>query len=769
MSKKRREVGDYWIDQKIGSGTYAKVYKCTHKNTEKVFAMKAIDKKKIEGRHLEANLELEISIMMRYRHRNLVHLMHTMRGPKNIFLVMEYCGGGDLAEAISKHGPLPESKVEPLLAQLACGLEFLWSRNLVHRDIKPQNILLTGDLDSTLKLADFGFARYLGAAHLAETACGSPLYMAPEVLRREGYNNKADLWSVGCVLFEMLTKLTPFTAYNEIELLRNVEANKIAKIPNGLRFSAECANVLRGLLRQDQIQRISFQEFFSSPFVMSGRQKLIDMGVNMTSSNSSNISVSSSQHDDQPLRRSANATMTTTTMTTTTAAARSSGGSGDGSSSKVPAPRTRAQTEPAVRGGGSSSSHSDDFLLIDTTTSKQQVLFTNANSGGGSVHGSRSSSGSGGSGGRSSGSSSGSSSSSTGGAERSKMSDRRPPLSPRDSRTDAATAIPIHRQHQQQHQQHQHYQQQQQQQHYQPQQHYQQQQQQQQHYQSQQHYQQQQQQQQQQQHNHQRPPPATAVHILPTSMQASEALPDARQSDQLWRRGLAVGQLAEVLLCSTHAYGTKECVCLQEEYGGGPKAMDVMIDKLTTSLSLSTRSLELLRVSFERRSRSGRSLNNSLRGSTASMDASSSTTTTTDVYEKAMRNQIVHYTDVTRSATKQLHSLLSLRSLRPENIPMNDWEERAENAIHSAVLSMSRRAAGLQALTSTCTTSDDARKHSSSHAQSLYEHSLCLLEDLLANVQENQLKFMFLSSLAEKITGRLKDLMSSSTYPYNIQ
>ena len=78
MSKKRREVGDYWIDQKIGSGTYAKVYKCTHKNTEKVFAMKAIDKKKIEGRHLEANLELEISIMVRYRHRNLVHLIHTM-------------------------------------------------------------------------------------------------------------------------------------------------------------------------------------------------------------------------------------------------------------------------------------------------------------------------------------------------------------------------------------------------------------------------------------------------------------------------------------------------------------------------------------------------------------------------------------------------------------------------------------------------------------------------------------------------------------------
>jgi serine/threonine-protein kinase ULK/ATG1 len=238
--RKRREVGDYWIDRKIGSGTYAKVYKCTHKATNDVYAMKVIDKKKISGKNLQANLELEISIMARFRHNNLVRLHHTMRGPKNIFLVMEYCGGGDLASAISKHAPLPENVVEPLMAQLACGLEFLWSKNLVHRDIKPQNILMTGGLDSTLKLADFGFARYLGAAHLAETACGSPLYMAPEVLRRDGYNNKADLWSVGCVLFEMLTKLTPFTAYNEVELLRNVEANKIAKVPKGVRVSSEC-------------------------------------------------------------------------------------------------------------------------------------------------------------------------------------------------------------------------------------------------------------------------------------------------------------------------------------------------------------------------------------------------------------------------------------------------------------------------------------------------------------------------------------------------
>ena len=106
VPRKRREVGDYWIDRKIGSGTYAKVYKCTHKATNDVYAMKVIDKKKISGKNLQANLELEISIMARFRHNNLVRLHHTMRGPKNIFLVMEYCGGGDLASAISKHAPL---------------------------------------------------------------------------------------------------------------------------------------------------------------------------------------------------------------------------------------------------------------------------------------------------------------------------------------------------------------------------------------------------------------------------------------------------------------------------------------------------------------------------------------------------------------------------------------------------------------------------------------------------------------------------------------
>ena len=108
---------------------------------------------------------------------------------------------------------------------------------------------------------DFGFARYLGAASLAETACGSPLYMAPEVLRRETYNAKADLWSVGCVMFEMLAKETPFTGFDQTELLRNVENGKCASMPPGVRVSEACASLLRGLLRQDQCSGYHFGIF----------------------------------------------------------------------------------------------------------------------------------------------------------------------------------------------------------------------------------------------------------------------------------------------------------------------------------------------------------------------------------------------------------------------------------------------------------------------------------------------------------------------------
>src|SRR5262249_32327012 len=119
-----------------------------------------------------------------------------------------------------------------------------------------------------LKIADFGFARSLPATSLAETLCGSPLYMAPEILRYEKYDAKADLWSVGTVLFEMVTARPPFRASNHVELLRRIERgeDKI-KFDNELVVSEEMKSLIRSLLKRDPKERVSFPDFFGNEII----------------------------------------------------------------------------------------------------------------------------------------------------------------------------------------------------------------------------------------------------------------------------------------------------------------------------------------------------------------------------------------------------------------------------------------------------------------------------------------------------------------------
>lgn len=194
-------------------------------------------------------------------------------------------------------GGLNEVVVRHFLKQLASALEFLRDNNYIHRDVKPQNLLLDPSrryykksnrvpspysaserakfppigVDSlpTLKIADFGFARSLPATSLAETLCGSPLYMAPEILRYEKYDAKADLWSVGAVLYEMMTGRPPFRASNHVELLRKIERteDKI-RFPEDPQTSDDMKNLIRALLQRAPVERLGYQEFFASKVVM---------------------------------------------------------------------------------------------------------------------------------------------------------------------------------------------------------------------------------------------------------------------------------------------------------------------------------------------------------------------------------------------------------------------------------------------------------------------------------------------------------------------
>lgn len=279
-------------------------------------AIKSVTLSKL-NRKLKESLSSEIQILKGLYHPHIVALIDCHETSSHIHLIMEFCALGDLSlfikrrhslkdhrctrDMIAKYpnppgGALNEVIARHFLKQLSSALKFLRDRNLIHRDIKPQNLLLcpspssyragianvvpykgsedsfspTTGLESLplLKIADFGFARSLPATSMAETLCGSPLYMAPEILRYERYDAKADLWSVGTVLYEMVVGKPPFRAANHVELLRRIEkAEDKIKFPENNPASDEMKLLIRALLKRNPVSRMAFSDFFENNVV----------------------------------------------------------------------------------------------------------------------------------------------------------------------------------------------------------------------------------------------------------------------------------------------------------------------------------------------------------------------------------------------------------------------------------------------------------------------------------------------------------------------
>ncbi|KAL4928865.1 serine/threonine protein kinase ATG1 [Aspergillus undulatus] len=321
-------IGKYTRMDHIGKGSFATVYRGVHTRSRSFVAIKSVNLGKL-NKKLKDNLALEIDILKGLVHPHIVALLDCLETRTHIHLVMEYCALGDLSQFIKRRdslkdhnytrhmiakypnvvgGALNEVVVRHFLKQLASALRFLRDRNLIHRDIKPQNLLLCPaptysepdqpqmtpmkgsehsftpavGLESLplLKLADFGFARSLPATSLAETLCGSPLYMAPEILRYEKYDAKADLWSVGTVLYEMVVGRPPFRATNHVELLRKIENTKDRiKFPEENPASDEIKALVRGLLKFNPVVRMTFTDFFKDTIIVNPIPGLVSEDV----------------------------------------------------------------------------------------------------------------------------------------------------------------------------------------------------------------------------------------------------------------------------------------------------------------------------------------------------------------------------------------------------------------------------------------------------------------------------------------------------------
>lgn len=181
---------------------------------------------------------------------------------------MELCSAGNLSTYIKRHKCLPETTCRYFLRQLSSALQYMRTNNVSHFDLKPQNLLITRTPQLTLKVADFGFAQHLKAGEQNTSIKGSPLYMAPEILLKRCYNAKADLWSIGVILYECLFGQAPYQSRTIQELLDKVEAKKRIEIPkSATKISNECLDLLARLLQHDPEKRIDFEEYFKHEFL----------------------------------------------------------------------------------------------------------------------------------------------------------------------------------------------------------------------------------------------------------------------------------------------------------------------------------------------------------------------------------------------------------------------------------------------------------------------------------------------------------------------
>ncbi|KAA0719902.1 Serine/threonine-protein kinase ULK1 [Triplophysa tibetana] len=345
-------VGKFEFSRKdlIGHGAFAVVFKGRHREKHDwEVAVKCINKKNLAKS--QTLLGKEIKILKELKHENIVALLDFQETASSVYLVMEYCNGGDLADYLHSKGTLSEDTIRVFLQQIAGSMRVLQAKGIIHRDLKPQNILLSHPAgrkshsnNTCIKIADFGFARYLQNNMMAATLCGSPMYMAPEVIMSQNYDAKADLWSIGTIVFQCLTGKAPFQASSPQDLRLFYEKNKTLSPNIPRETSSHLRHLLLGLLQRSHKDRMDFDEFFKHPFLEASSSMKKSAPVTLTcfpsSASASSCSSSSTSHlasppqslaEIQQIRAKA---LASPTQDSPGYLLKDSGGGGGGSSSK---------------------------------------------------------------------------------------------------------------------------------------------------------------------------------------------------------------------------------------------------------------------------------------------------------------------------------------------------------------------------------------------------------------------------------------------------
>ncbi|CAL9205935.1 CBL-interacting protein kinase 18 [Musa acuminata AAA Group] len=258
----------YEVGRLLGKGTFAKVYYARNIRTSQSVAMKVIDKEKVLKVGLIDQIKREISVTRLVRHPNIVELYEVMATRSKIYFVLEYVKGGELFNKVAQ-GRLKEDVARKYFQQLINAVDFCHSRGVYHRDLKPENLLL--DDNGNLKISDFGLSALAESKRqdgLLHTTCGTPAYVAPEVLNRKGYDGaKADIWSCGVILFVLMAGYLPFHDPNLIEMYRKIGKAEF-RCPNW--FPLDVRKLLSRILDPNPTSRISIAKIMGNPWFRKG-------------------------------------------------------------------------------------------------------------------------------------------------------------------------------------------------------------------------------------------------------------------------------------------------------------------------------------------------------------------------------------------------------------------------------------------------------------------------------------------------------------------
>lgn len=259
----RRDDFESLANSNIGVGGFGKVYKVRHKASQNIYAIKVINKAKIVEHDLVEQIKLEVEIMYKLQHPYVVKLYNHYEDDDSFYLILEYAPKGQIYTLLKREGRFSERVSAQYLREVIAACRYLHSLDppIIHRDIKPENILL--DAEGAVKVADFGWSNFFNDDQRRQTYCGTPEYLAPEMIKQSGHDKSLDIWNLGVLLFELLTGSPPFEGSNQSLLFDNILNHRV-KWPKS--FNGVAKDLIQKLLRTDPQQRIKLDEIVEHPW-----------------------------------------------------------------------------------------------------------------------------------------------------------------------------------------------------------------------------------------------------------------------------------------------------------------------------------------------------------------------------------------------------------------------------------------------------------------------------------------------------------------------